>query len=179
MSSRYTKLVKERVKPRALSFAEKNSKPLNKKGPVARLNYINGQRIASTGDHVSCYYPATGEVNCVFGSTTEAEFATAIDHAKAAQIEWAKWSPLDRGDVLRACAELLEKNREEIAYTEVRDIAKTINEARGDVQSAIDSMKYHGGTIPAVLNGEHVRGAGYRATSDRLPLGVVAGIGSG
>ena len=146
---------------------------------MARLNYINGQRIASTGDHVNCYYPATGEVNCVFGSTTETEFATAIDHAKTAQVEWAKWSPMDRGDVLRACAELLERNREEIAYTEVRDIAKTINEARMDVQSAIDSMKYHGGTIPAVLNGEHVRGAGYRATSDRLPLGVVAGIGSG
>ena len=46
-----------------------------------------------------------------------------------------------------------------------------------DVQSAIDSMKYHGGTIPALLNGEHVRGSGYRGTSDRLPLGIVAGIG--
>ena len=35
-----------------------------------------------------------------------------------------------------------------------------------------------GGTIPALLNGEHVRGSGYRGTSDRLPLGIVAGIGN-
>ena len=94
------------------------------KGPVARLNYINGERVASAGEHVNCYYPATGEVTCKFGSTTEAEFNEAISNAKMAQTEWAKWSPMDRGDVLRKCAELLEQNREEIAYTEVMDIAK-------------------------------------------------------
>ena len=49
---------------------------------------------------------------------------------------------MDRGDVLRKCAELLEKNREEIAYTEVRDIAKPIVEARFDVQGGeFDSQK--------------------------------------
>ena len=73
---------------------------------------------------MNCYYPATGEVTCKFGSTTEAEFNEAISNAKMAQTVWAKWSPMDRGDVLRKCAELLEQNREEIAYTEVMDIAK-------------------------------------------------------
>ena len=39
-------------------------------------------------------------------------------------------------------------------------------------------MKYHGGTIPALLNGEYVKGNGYTGNSDRLPLGIVAGIGT-
>ena len=80
--------------------------------------------MASAGELVDCYYPATGEITCKFGSTTETEFNDAISKAKTAQSEWATWSPMDRGDVLRKCAELLERNREEIAYTEVMDIAK-------------------------------------------------------
>ena len=80
--------------------------------------------MASAGELVDCYYPATGKVTCKFGSTTETEFNQAISNAKTAQSEWATWSPMDRGDVLRKCAELLERNREEIAYTEVMDIAK-------------------------------------------------------
>ena len=68
---------------------------------------------------------------------------------------------MDRGDVLRKCADLLDKYREEIAYTEVRDIAKPITEARFDVQSAIDSMKYHGGTAPGTF--ENLRLLNYHA----------------
>ena len=31
--------------------------------------------------------------------------------------------------------------------------------------------------LKALLNGEYVRGGGYRGHSERLPLGVIAGIG--
>ena len=44
--------------------------------------------------------------------------------------------------------------REDLAYVEVMDIGKPIIEARLDVQTGIDALKYCGGVSMALLGGE-------------------------
>jgi len=95
-----------------------------------------------------------------------------------AQKSWAEESAMNRGDVLRAAADLLNKYREEIAHVESTDSGKPILEARLDVQTAIDALKYCGGTSPALLAGETISGDGWKGSSHRIPCGIVAGIGA-
>ena len=59
------------------------------------------------------FNPSTGEVNAEFGSTTDSEFQAAIEYAKTAQGNWAATTPMDRSDILRRAADLLDKYREE------------------------------------------------------------------
>ena len=68
---------------------------------MAKLNYVRGRAVASSGELVDNYYPATGELTCKFGSTTSDEFNDVINSAKTAQKEWQQYSPMDRGDILR------------------------------------------------------------------------------
>ena len=105
------------------------------------------------------FNPSTGEVNAEFGSTTDSEFQTAIEYAKTAQGNWAATTPMDRSDILRRAADLLDKYREDLAYVEVMDIGKPIIEARLDVQTGIDALKYCGGVSMALLGGETQSGA--------------------
>ena len=100
------------------------------------------------------FNPSTGEVNAEFGSTTDSEFQAAIEYAKTAQGNWAATTPMDRSDILRRAADLLDKYREDLAYVEVMDIGKPIIEARLDVQTGIDALKYCGGVSMALLGGE-------------------------
>lgn len=153
-------------------------KNLVNKGGVAKLNHINGNRVASVGEKVKSFNPATGEVNAEFGSTTASEFQTAIEYAKTAQGHWAATTPMDRSDILRRAADLLDKYREDLAYVEVMDIGKPIIEAKLDVQTGIDALKYCGGVSMALLGGETQTGAGWRGTSHRVPMGIVGGIGA-
>ena len=83
-----------------------------------------------------------------------------------------------RGDILIRAANLLDTHREEIAQIECSDSGKPILETRLDIQSAIDALKYCGGTSPALLGGETQQGAGWKGHSRRIPCGVVAGIGA-
>ena len=108
------------------------------------INYVNS----------ISFNPSTGEVNAEFGSTTDSEFQAAIEYAKTAQGNWAATTPMDRSDILRRAADLLDKYREDLAYVEVMDIGKPIIEARLDVQTGIDALKYCGGVSMALLGGE-------------------------
>ena len=85
---------------------------------------------------------------------------------------------MDRGDVLRKTADLLDHYREDLAHVECVDTGKPICEARLDVQTAIDALKYCGGTAPALLGGETQSGSGWKGSSHRIPHGIVAGIGA-
>ena len=50
-------------------------------------------------------------------------------------------------------AQILRDNAEDIAKLDVIDNGKPIWEARMDLISVLDTLDYHGGVIPAALNG--------------------------
>lgn len=142
------------------------------------INYINGSRVIGSGTPEKLYNPACGQVVSEFARSTQNDFNEAIEFSKIAQKSWAQESPMARGDILIRAANLLDTHREEIAQIECSDSGKPILETRLDIQSAIDALKYCGGTSPALLGGETQQGAGWKGHSRRIPCGVVAGIGA-
>ena len=85
---------------------------------------------------------------------------------------------MERGNILIEAARLLDQYREEVAQVECVDNGKPIMEARFDITSAIDALKYCGGTVPALFGGETQQGTGYKGHSERVPCGLVGGIGA-
>ncbi len=91
-------------------------------------------------------------------SSAEDVHAAALS-AKKAFKAWSLWPAQERAKILYKTAELLMKYKEDLATLETREMGKTIEETRGDVQEAIDcallyageGRRWFGQTIPSEL----------------------------
>jgi aldehyde dehydrogenase (NAD+) len=98
----------------------------------------------------------------------------AISAARTAFPKWAAMTPIARGRILSKASQLLEARKATLAELLVREEGKTLAEATGEVQRAIDIFRFHGGlsytlgglTIPHELPGNLLY-------TRREPLGVV------
>ena len=98
----------------------------------------------------------------------------AVAAAKRAYKSWKNTPPPKRGEILYRAASLLQENKERFAESAMtREMGKVLEEARGDVQEAIDMTFY--------MAGEGRRLFGQTTTSElpnkfcmtvRSPLGV-------
>jgi aldehyde dehydrogenase (NAD+) len=82
--------------------------------------------------------PATGEAIGKAPRSGPAEVDRAVHAAKDAFPAWAATPAPRRGEVLFRVARLLEERREDMARLVTREMGKVREEARGDVQEAID-----------------------------------------
>ncbi len=104
----------------------------------------------------------------------------AIAAARAAYPEWSATPAPVRGGVLLNLAKILEREKETLARLMVREVGKTLKEARGDVQEAIDTAVFfasegrrlYGQTVPSELTKKDL-------FTFRRPLGVVGMITAG
>ncbi|MCC7375271.1 MAG: aldehyde dehydrogenase family protein [Verrucomicrobiales bacterium] len=116
-------------------------------------------------DEVVGEYPASGRV----------EARQALDAAAVAFSGWAGQTPVARGRVLSQAAVVLAGRKKELAELLTREEGKTVAEATGEVQRAIDIFRFYGGvsytlggqTLPHDLPGNFL-------FTRREPLGVVA-----
>ncbi len=139
-------------------------------------NYIGGSWVKSeTGETFSSVNPAkTSEVIGHFAASSPGDVKKAVDAAARAFPEWKKTPAPYRGEILLKAAHLLETRKEELATIMVREMGKVLDEARGDVQEAIDMAQYMAGegrrlfgqTVPSELPNKF-------AMSVRQPVGVV------
>ncbi|HLX60098.1 MAG TPA: aldehyde dehydrogenase family protein [Planctomycetota bacterium] len=161
-----------------------------------RLNLIGGEwRKASTGktfDDInpvrSAGFQPAGSLGLTgpagsqrsigrFPLSTEADVDAAVRAASEAFKTWRKVPAPQRGAILRRCADALAAEKEELARLMAREMGKTLIEARGDVQEAIDcanlyagfSRTFGGQTLPSELPDKF-------AMSVRKPLGVCGQI---
>nr|XP_018670189.1 4-trimethylaminobutyraldehyde dehydrogenase [Ciona intestinalis] len=144
------------------------------------LNFIGGQRVETEESLsiIDVIEPATGKVMCQMHECGATDVNNAVNAAKQAQLEWGKLSGFERGKILSKSSVLLKQKQEEIARMEVYDTGKPIQEARVDVQTAIDSIEYFSG-IASTLCGQHFSlPNGSFGYTRREPLGVVAAIGA-
>jgi aldehyde dehydrogenase (NAD+) len=97
--------------------------------------------------------------------------------AKAGAWTWRTTNPLARGAVLFAAAALLRERREAIATDLVREMGKTITEARGEVGKAAEFFEFYGSTARLPF-GELLNDArpGTSTSARYEPLGVVVAI---
>ena len=76
-----------------------------------------------------------------FGAATNQDVDTAVKTASAAQREWARVPVVERVQPLFKLKQLLEDNREEIARIITTECGKTLVEARGEMQRAIENVE--------------------------------------
>jgi acyl-CoA reductase-like NAD-dependent aldehyde dehydrogenase len=120
--------------------------------------------------------PADGSVLERTPDTGAEAVAAAIGRATAAQVDWARRAPAERGAALAALAGLLEGQREELAELEARNTGRTITETRGDVGGAVRTLRYNAGVIDAFGGDTLPVGAPGLLLTRPEPIGVCAAI---
>ena len=138
------------------------------------LNFINGEWLEGSGEkRIENINPATGEVLGVVTESTKVDVDQAVACALVAQKAWRLVPAPARGDYLFRVGELLKQKKEKLAQLLTSEMGKVIEEARGEVQEAIDMAYFMGGegrrlagqTVPSELPNKH-------AMSMRVPVGV-------
>ncbi|WP_126664942.1 2,5-dioxovalerate dehydrogenase [Haloterrigena salifodinae] len=124
--------------------------------PTAHRNYVDGEWVESrSGETFEVLNPAnTTEVVGEFQSSTTEDAEAAVEAAVAAQDEWASTPGPARGAILKETAQILEDQKEDLTETLTQEEGKTLSEAGGEVQRAIDIFYYYaqkasdlGGTV--------------------------------
>ena len=139
-------------------------------------NYIDGNWVADNLKGMPVINPANGEQLAIVPLSTAHEVNEAALAAKRAQKQWSQLPAPKRADFLYEIGFKLKEKKEYLARLLTMEMGKVIEEARGEVQEAIDMALYMAGegrrlfgeTVPSEL-------ANKFAMSVRAPVGV-AGI---
>jgi succinate-semialdehyde dehydrogenase/glutarate-semialdehyde dehydrogenase len=104
---------------------------------------IAGQwRDATGGATLAVDDPATGEVLTHVANASVADGTAALDAAVAAQANWAKVPPRDRGELLRAAYEKIVEHTEELALLMTLEMGKPLADARGEVAYGAEFFRW-------------------------------------
>lgn len=113
---------------------------------------------------------------------TGEEIHKAVEACARAQKKWREVPLAGRSEILLRCADLLEKNREELAQLLVREIAKDINSSRSEVTRTASLIR-NTVQFAKTLTGEAVEGGAlgedtaYKtAIVHRVPIGVILAV---
>jgi acyl-CoA reductase-like NAD-dependent aldehyde dehydrogenase len=137
-------------------------------------NVIGGEeRGAASGATFEKLAPATGEVLSIVARSDAEDVHAAIAAAADAQPAWAARTVEERGRILRRVAQLLERDREEIAAVVAAETGKSPKDARGETDGAMElgyfiageGRRFYGKTMPSATPNRS-------ATTVRQPLGV-------
>lgn len=146
---------------------------------VERKKYcINGEWLESkTEQYMEVTDSSTGEVIAEVPQCTMEECTAAIDSAQDAFQTWSRLSVAKRVQYLFRWREVLYAHKEELAVLCAKELGKNLDEARGDVQKAIEPTE-EACALPAMIQGDACMQvtSGYDTASYRFPLGVVTGV---
>jgi acyl-CoA reductase-like NAD-dependent aldehyde dehydrogenase len=119
--------------------------------------------------------PATEAVVQTVPSTSAEETDAAIERARAAFPAWRAVAPGDRARLLRAFAEAVDADRENLARLEVANSGHTIGNARWEAGNVRDVLHYYA-AAPERLSGKQIPVPGGVDITFAEPLGVVGVI---
>ncbi|MCZ4305437.1 CoA-acylating methylmalonate-semialdehyde dehydrogenase [Zoogloeaceae bacterium G21618-S1] len=141
-------------------------------------HWIDNAFHPGTGDDQKPVFdPALGKIARHVRMATVADVEAAVASAAAAQHKWGATAVQRRARVLFKFKELVEKHTEDLARLITREHGKTFPDACGEVQRGIEIIEFACG-IPQLLKGQFSDnvGGGINNWSQRMPLGVTAGI---
>jgi alpha-ketoglutaric semialdehyde dehydrogenase len=144
--------------------------------PAELPNLVAGEdRPPASGRWLDKLRPANGTSLCRVARSDALDAAAAVAAARAAQHEWAARTTVERGNVVRAIAELLRERREEASELVAAETGKSLDLARGETDAAIEMGLF--------VAGEGRRSYGRTTTASmphrtvltvRRPVGVTA-----
>lgn len=145
--------------------------------PDTIKNYVDGKWITSeTGDTFEVRNPAApDETVAIYQKSSNTDAEKAVNAAETAGDEWANTPGPDRGRILRQAGTILTEREDEITTLLVEEEGKTLEEAAGEVQRAIDIFHYFAGKASDL--GGSVKESSNRDTTlytRKEPVGVAA-----
>jgi acyl-CoA reductase-like NAD-dependent aldehyde dehydrogenase len=140
-------------------------------------NFVDGDWIDSVTSKLFLKTnPAdTSEIVGEFQDSNAQDVERAVAAALRAYPSWRLTPAPKRGEILYRAAQILVERKEDLARQMTREMGKVLNEARGDVQEAIDMTFYMAGegrrqfgqTTPSELPNKY-------CMTQRVPIGVCA-----
>jgi succinate-semialdehyde dehydrogenase / glutarate-semialdehyde dehydrogenase len=86
--------------------------------------------------------PADGSVLCQVADATVSDGQRALEAAAAAQHDWARTNPRDRGEILRRTFDLVAERTGDFAALMSLEMGKTLKEARGEVTYGNEFLRW-------------------------------------
>lgn len=141
---------------------------------------IGGKEVASPKTFLSKNSSNLSEVLGEFPEATKDQVREACKVARDAFVEWGKTPAPVRGEVIGNIGKAIEREKESLSKLLTREMGKTLREARGDVQEAIDTCHFfqsegrrlYGQTVPSEMRNKDLM-------TYRRPIGVVGIITAG
>jgi betaine-aldehyde dehydrogenase len=154
--------------------AVKKAPPINL--PKHREPYYAGKWQKPAGRYAEVVSPGTGESlgQVVEGNVADAEAAIAA--AKTAFNDWRRVPPLDRAKMLRAIADVLRKNGEELAMIDAADCGNPYAEMVRDAQMGAAQLDFYAGLVTEMKGASIPMGPDSVNFSVREPFGAVGRI---
>jgi betaine-aldehyde dehydrogenase len=144
--------------------------------PAHRGPYYGGKWQKPLGPMVEVTSPGTGQSLGQVMEGTAADAQAAIAAAKAAYREWRRVPPLERAKMLRAIAEVLRKNGEELAMIDAADCGNPYSEMVRDAQVGAAQLDFYAGLVTEMKGASVPMGPDAVNFSVREPYGVVGRI---
>ena len=149
---------------------------MNEQTPI--LNYINNTwQKSEASELLDVTNPATGDVLTQVPLSPTEEVNQAATAAANSFDEWRRTPPTKRVQYLFKLKTLLEENLEDIAQAITLECGKTLAEAKGEMQRAIENVEVACG-IPMLMQGTNLEdiATGIDEFMIRQPVGVCAVI---
>jgi len=105
--------------------------------------FIGGEwRDAEGGATFAVEDPSTGATLVEVADASVADGKAALDAAVAAQDDWAKTPPRDRGEILRSAFETITERADEIALLMTLEMGKTITESKAEIAYGAEFFRW-------------------------------------
>lgn len=134
---------------------------------------------ARSGKTFDVLNPATEKKITTVAYADAQDVDAAVTAARRAfdQGPWGKMAPRERGLCMFKLADLIEKNKEELAILESMDNGKPISECLGfDIPQVIETFRYYGGWADKIYGEINPVAQNFFSYTLREPVGVVAQI---
>ncbi len=125
---------------------------------------------------ISTINPATGKLHKSFEPLKPTEIATKLDLAQQAFAKHRKTSFAQRAELIRGCAEILEKNQEAFASIMTLEMGKTYKSALAEVKKCAWVCNFYAEHAAEFLADVHVETDGSQSFVSYQPLGVVLAV---
>jgi succinate-semialdehyde dehydrogenase / glutarate-semialdehyde dehydrogenase len=110
---------------------------------VGKELFIGGKWVAAgAGKTFPVVDPATGKELCQVADASPADGVAALDAAVAAQADFAKMAPRERGEILRRAYELLMARQDELALLMTLEMGKPLTESKGEIAYAAEFFRW-------------------------------------
>lgn len=144
---------------------------------AARGIYYGGAWHApDQGRYAATLNPGTGEVLGEVAEASPGDVARAVAAAKRAFRDWQAVVPLERARILKAVAEIVRRNAQELASLDAANCGNPVTEMLGDANIAAAQLEFFAGLVTEVKGASIPMGPDRVNFSIRQPLGVVARI---